>query len=100
MAVTIEKTIEQDKTTLAVSGQLDTLAAPDFDAALDEVLPKTTNLVMDFAGLDYVASSGLRVILKAQKALKDKGSLKIINVCDTVQEVFDITGFTDILTIE
>lgn len=100
MAIEIVKKIEQGNVELSVSGKLDTVAAPELEAALDEVLPGAESLVLNFSGLDYIASSGLRVVLRAQKAMKTQGSMKLTNVGETVKEVFDITGFTDFLTIE
>lgn len=100
MAIVIEKKIEQGNVELSVSGKLDTVAAPELEAALDEVLSDTENLILNLSGLDYIASSGLRVVLRAQKAMKEQGTMKLINVGETVKEVFDITGFTGFLTIE
>lgn len=100
MAIEISKKIEQENVELAVSGKLDTISAPEFEAALDEVLPGAKTLVLNLSGLDYIASSGLRVVLRAQKAMKTQGSMKLINVGENVKEVFDITGFTDFLVIE
>ena len=98
--MTIEKIIENGKVTLAVSGRLDTATAPELEAALDDLPENTRDLVLDFKGLAYISSAGLRVILKAQKAMNTKGSMKLTGVCDSIMEVFDITGFLDILTIE
>ncbi len=100
MAVEITTTNEAEKTTIAVSGRLDTTAAPDLEATLDEVLPGAKDLTFDFAGLEFIASSGLRAVLRAQKAMNEQGSMRIVNVCDAVMEVFDITGFMDFLVIE
>lgn len=99
MSLSIEKNVA-DATTLKLKGRLDTMTAPEFEAALDQVLPETKELILDFEGLEYVSSAGLRVILKAQKTMNTKGSMKLIHVADSIMEVFDITGFMDILTIE
>lgn len=98
--MTIEKTTENEKVTLTVSGRLDTTTAPELEAALDEVLENTKELIFNFENLEYISSAGLRVILKAQKSMNTKGSMKLTGVNDSIMEVFDITGFLDILTIE
>lgn len=96
----IEKIIENEKVTLTVVGRLDTTTAPELETALEEVLPNAKELIFDMHGLEYISSAGLRVILKAQKAMNAKGSMKLVGVNDSIMEVFDITGFLDILTIE
>ena len=98
--MTIEKTTENEKVTLIVSGRLDTTTAPELEAALDEVLENTKELIFNLENLEYISSAGLRVILKAQKSMNTKGSMKLTGVNDSIMEVFDITGFLDILTIE
>ena len=98
--MTIEKKINQDAVTLIVSGRLDTQTAPELENELDASLSDAKELVFDMTNLEYVSSAGLRVILKAQKAMNTKGSMKLTGVNDSIMEVFDITGFLDILTIE
>ena len=98
--MTIEKKINNESATLIVSGRLDTQTAPELENELDSVLADIKELTFDFANLEYVSSAGLRVILKAQKAMNAQGSMKLIGVNDSIMEVFDITGFLDILTIE
>ena len=98
--MTIEKKINGESVTLIVSGRLDTQTAPELEAELDSVLADIKELTFDFANLEYVSSAGLRVILKAQKAMNAQGSMKLTGVNDSIMEVFDITGFLDILTIE
>ena len=98
--MTIEKKINQDTITLIVSGRLDTQTAPELEAELDAVLSDIKELTFDMTNLEYVSSAGLRVILKAQKAMNAQGSMKLTGVNDSIMEVFDITGFLDILTIE
>ena len=98
--MTIEKKINNDAVTLIVSGRLDTQTAPELENELDSVLGGIKELTFDFANLEYVSSAGLRVILKAQKAMNAQGSMKLTGVNDSIMEVFDITGFLDILTIE
>ena len=98
--MTIEKKINNDAVTLIVSGRLDTQTAPELENELDAVLSDLKELTFDMTNLEYVSSAGLRVILKAQKAMNAQGSMKLTGVNDSIMEVFDITGFLDILTIE
>ena len=98
--MTIEKKINGEEVTLIVSGRLDTQTAPELEAEFDAVLPGLKELTFDMTDLEYVSSAGLRVILKAQKAMNTQGSMKLTGVNDSIMEVFDITGFLDILTIE
>ena len=98
--MTIEKKINNDAVTLIVSGRLDTQTAPELEKELDSVLSGLKELTFDMTNLEYVSSAGLRVILKAQKAMNAQGSMKLTGVNDSIMEVFDITGFLDILTIE
>ena len=98
--MTIEKKINGEEVTLIVSGRLDTQTAPELENELDSVLSGIKELIFDMTNLEYVSSAGLRVILKAQKAMNQQGSMKITGVNDSIMEVFDITGFLDILTIE
>ena len=98
--MTIEKKINGEALTLIVSGRLDTQTAPELEAELDSILPALKELTFDMTNLEYVSSAGLRVILKAQKAMNAQGSMKLTGVNDSIMEVFDITGFLDILTIE
>ncbi len=98
--MTIEKKINGENVTLEIAGRLDTQTAPQLEAELDGVLSGCKDLTMDMKALEYVSSAGLRVILKAQKEMNTKGSMKLTNVNDSIMEVFDITGFIDILTIE
>ena len=96
----IEKKINNDAVTLVVSGRLDTQTAPELENVLDSTLTGVKELTFDMTNLEYVSSAGLRVILKAQKAMNAQGSMKLTGVNDSIMEVFDITGFLDILTIE
>ena len=98
--MTIEKKINGEALTLIVSGRLDTQTAPELENELDTVLSGLKDLTFDISNLEYVSSAGLRVILKAQKAMNAQGSMKLTGVNDSIMEVFDITGFLDILTIE
>ena len=98
--MTIEKFFSNNVTTIKINGRLDTTTAPELEAVIDECVEGTQELLMDFSDLEYVSSAGLRVILKAQKLMNARGSMKLVNVNETIMEVFDITGFADILTIE
>ena len=96
----IEKKLNGETATLVVAGRLDTQTAPELEKELDSVVAGLKELVFDMAKLEYVSSAGLRVILKAQKIMNTQGSMKLVGVNDSIMEVFDITGFLDILTIE
>ena len=98
--MTIDKQLNGSELTLALNGRLDTTTAPELENAIKENIAGITNLVMDFAGLEYLSSAGLRVILGAQKTMNKQGEMVIRNVNETINEVFEITGFIDILTIE
>lgn len=97
--MTITKNAEETKLTLAIEGRIDTTTAPQFEAEINAIAD-VTELVLDFAGVEYISSAGLRVVLKAQKLMNQNGKMKLVNVNDDVMDVFDITGFLDILTIE
>lgn len=96
----IKKTIEEKKCIIELVGRLDTTTAPELEAELKSSLNDIEELVFDFKGLEYISSAGLRVLLSAQKVMNNQGSMKIVNVIEEIMEVFEITGFTDILTIE
>ena len=98
--MTIDKQQNGSELTLTLNGRLDTTTAPELENAIKENIAGITNLVMDFAGLEYLSSAGLRVILSAQKTMNKQGEMVIRNVNETINEVFEITGFIDILTIE
>jgi anti-sigma B factor antagonist len=98
--MTIEKKANGTLVTLVVAGRLDTQTAPELEKELDAMASGVTELIFDMTGLEYVSSAGLRVILKAQKMMNKQGSMKLTGVNDSIMEVFDITGFLDILTIE
>ena len=97
MSLKIEK---KNAETLALEGRLDTLTAPELEAEISAMFPTVQTLTLDMEKLDYISSAGLRVILKTQKALVKKSGLTLTHVSDEVKEVFDITGFSDFLTIE
>ena len=96
----INKTADGNKLTVEVIGRLDTTTAPSLETELKSSLDGVEDLVLDFKGLEYVSSAGLRVLLAAQKVMNKQGSMKIVNVNADIMEVFEITGFSDILTIE
>ncbi len=98
--MTIEKIANGTELTVALSGRLDTTTSPKLEAALKESIIGVTALVFDFASLEYISSAGLRVLLSAQKIMNKQGSMVIRHINETIHEVFDITGFANILTIE
>ena len=96
----IEKKKDGKDLTVSLSGRLDTVTAPELESELASSLDDVENLVIDMTDLEYISSAGLRVLLTAQKTMNQKGTMKLINVNETVMEIFDVTGFVDILTIE
>ena len=98
--MTIEIKRNAEETTIKLVGRLDTTTAPALDKTINEDIAGTKNLVLDVKELEYISSAGLRVLLGAQKKMQKIGSMKVINVCEEVMEVFEMTGFADILTIE
>ena len=98
--MTINKTTNGNALTIALEGRLDTTTAPELEQALKESLDSAQELIMDFSKLDYISSAGLRVLLSAHKTMRTKGGMKVVNVNEIVKEVFDVTGFADILDIE
>ena len=98
--MTIEIKKNQEETIIEIVGRLDTITAPALDKTINEDIGDTKNLVLDIKGMEYISSAGLRVLLAAQKKMQKIGSMKVINVCEEVMEVFEMTGFADILVIE
>ena len=98
--MTIEIKRNEQGLTIEVVGRLDTITAPVLEQRIGENISGVSNLILDFKGLEYISSAGLRVLLGTQKKIQKQGSMKIINVCEDVMEVFEMTGFADILTIE
>ena len=98
--MTIEIRRNAGDTTIELVGRLDTTTAPALDKTISEDLGDTKNLTLDIKGLEYISSAGLRVLLAAQKKMQKIGSMKVINVCEAIMEVFEMTGFADILVIE
>ena len=98
MTIKIKK--NNQETVIEIVGRLDTITAPALDKTINEDIGDTKNLVLDVKGMEYISSAGLRVLLAAQKKMQKIGSMKVTGVREEVMEVFDMTGFTDILTIE
>ena len=98
--MTIEIKKNAAETIIEVEGRLDTTTAPALDKTINEDIEGTKNLVLDLKGVEYISSAGLRVLLSAQKKMQQIGSMKVKNVCKAVMEVFEMTGFADILVIE
>ena len=98
--MTIEIKRNAEETIIELAGRLDTTTAPALDKTINEDIADVKNLVIDIKRLEYVSSAGLRVFLSAQKKMQKIGSMKVINVCEEIMEVFEMTGFADILTIE
>ena len=96
----INKTTENGTCTVALEGRLDTITSPELETELKSSLDGVTELIMDFEKLEYISSAGLHVLLSAQKTMNNQGSMKVIHVNDTVMEIFEVTGFVDVLTIE
>ena len=98
--MTIAKKLNGTQLTIALEGRLDTTTAPELEAELKASLDSTDRLIFDLDKLEYISSAGLRVLLSAQKIMSKKGGMKVTHVNEIVQEVFEVTGFADILTIE
>ena len=98
--MTIEINKSAEETVIELRGRLDTTTAPALDKAINLDIEGTKNLVIDLKSLEYISSAGLRVLLGAQKKMQKIGSMKVKNVCEVVMEVFEMTGFADILAIE
>ena len=96
----ITKNVNGTTLEIALEGRLDTMTAHELEAELNKDLGGAESLVLDFSKLDYISSAGLRVLLSAHKAMITKGGMKVTHVNEIVQEVFEVTGFTDVLTIE
>lgn len=98
--MTIEKNLNKTELIITLTGRLDTTTAPQLESELKASFDGLESLVLDFAGLDYLSSAGLRVLLAAQKQMNKQGSMVVRNVNETIAEIFDVTGFCDILTIQ
>ena len=98
--MTIDIKINANETIVKLDGRLDTVTSPELEKAIENDIGNTKNLVLDIKDVEYISSAGLRIILAAQKKMNKLGSMKVINVCPEVMEVFELTGFADILSIE
>ena len=98
MTMEIKKNAEA--TVIEIVGRLDTTTAPALEKAINGDIGDAKNLVLDLKNMQYISSAGLRVLLSAQKKMQKIGSMKVVNVCEAVMEVFEMTGFADILVIE
>ena len=98
MTIDIKKAAEA--TVISVAGRLDTITAPSLDKAIADCIADTKALTLDLCGLEYISSAGLRVLLSAQKKMQKIGAMKLVNVCEEVMEILEMTGFADILVIE
>ena len=98
--MTIEKIANGTELTVNLAGRLDTTTAPPLEAEMQASIPGVEKLVMDFAALEYLSSAGLRVLLASHKAMSKQGKMVIKNVNETISEIFDVTGFSDVLNIE
>ena len=96
----ITKDVNGSELVVALKGRLDTLTSPQLEEELNASYEGAEKLCFDFAELDYISSAGLRVLLSAQKTMNAKGSMVVKNISEEIREIFDVTGFTDILTIE
>ena len=96
----ITKNLEDTKLTVYLEGRLDTTTAPQLEESMKESINNVTELIMDFEKLEYISSAGLRVLPSCQKIMSKQGSMKVIHVSDLIKEIFEVTGFIDILTIE
>lgn len=96
----IKRKLDNSTLTVIVNGKVDTSTAPELDAGVKPYLDGVDNLILDFTGVNYISSAGLRILLSLQKTMSQKGKMKVVGVCDVVDEIFEITGFADILTYE
>ena len=96
----IKKTKQAGKLTISVTGSLDTTTAPALEAALNGALDGVTELVFDLKELEYISSAGLRILLSSMKTMNQRGSMKVINVNRDIMEIFEMTGFSEVLTIK
>ena len=96
----IEQKRNRNALTIAPEGYLDTTTAPELKAVLESALDGVTELTFDFEKLEYISSSGLRLLLLAQKTMNERGTMKVVRPNDTIREIFEVTGFADVLTVE
>ena len=98
--MTIEKILNATELTVTPVGRLDTTTAPQLEEELQQNIAGITKLVLDFTALEYISSAGLRVLLSTQKIMNKQGEMIIKNVNETITEIFEVTGFIDVLTVE
>ena len=98
--MTIIKILDEGKLSISLEGRLDTTTAPELEKVLEGSLDGVSELIIDMGSLDYLSSAGLRILLSAQKTMNKQGSMKVTHVNETIMEIFDVTGFGEILTIE
>lgn len=98
--MTISKITDDTKLTVILTGRLDTITAPKLEAELKQCIDGVQTLIFDFSAVEYLSSAGLRVLLSAQKVMNKQGHMIVRNINETIAEIFEITGFVDILTIE
>ncbi|MBP3815301.1 MAG: STAS domain-containing protein [Firmicutes bacterium] len=98
--MTIDKNLKDGVLTVALAGRLDTTTAPELESSIQESISDVKDLIFNFGELEYISSAGLRVLLSTQKIMSKQGSMIVKNVSEPVMEVFEVTGFSDILTIE
>ena len=98
----VEKKLEDGALFIALEGELDTLSSPDFEDMLEPLLAQAQSVTIDFEKLEYISSAGLRVLLAAEQTMEEKGAerVRVVNMNSTVRNIFDITGFTDVLAVE
>ena len=96
----IEKTVENGCVVCALEGRLDTVTSPELEHELGAAVEGATSLTLDFEKLEYISSAGLRVLLSTQKIMNRQGEMKLIHVNDAIMDIFEVTGFSEILTIE
>lgn len=98
--MTITKNQDGEKLTFTLGGRLDTIAAPELDSEIKASLDGVKDLVLDISGIDYISSAGLRVLLSAHKTMNKQGNMKVTGASQAIMEIFDITGFIDLINIE
>ena len=96
----IDKKVNDTTLNIALTGRLDTTTAPDLEKELKDSLDGMSAVIIDMSALEYISSAGLRVLLSAQKIMNKQGEMKVVHVNETIMEIFEVTGFSDILTIE
>ena len=96
----ITKRSENGIAFLGLQGELDTLSSADLSRELEGFLDGVTELVIDMAGLFYITSAGLRILLELEQTMEEQGSMRVLHVCENVMDVFELTGFTEVLNIE